>query len=212
VILDLRDDAGGSLDSAVEVCKLLLPANKLIVETRGRNDEVLQRYMTTENGPFRKIPLAVLVNQESASAAEIVAACLQDHHRAAVAGQRSYGKGTVQQLLPLESGRSLLKLTWASFWRPSNTRIHRDAGATEKDAWGVVPDAELEHRLTANEFEVFLRYRNHRDQLALPPASAANTNSENPAQPAFVDEQLQLAMKHLQSELGELSRPASNSR
>ena len=90
---------------------------------------------------FWIIPVAVVVNQNSASAAEIVAACLQDHGRAVIVGERTYGKGTVQQLLPLESGKSLLKLTWASFWRPSGGNIHRADGAPNDAKWGVVPNA-----------------------------------------------------------------------
>ena len=86
-----------------------------------------KRYETTGAGSYLDLPLAVIVNQESASAAEIVAACLQDHRRAVVVGERSYGKGTVQQVIPL-AGKSLLKLTWASFWRPSGKNIHRMAG------------------------------------------------------------------------------------
>ena len=133
VVLDLRDNAGGALDAAVAVCEMLLPADKLIVETRGRGEALRQRYATSVDGRYLDLPIAVVVNQNSASAAEIVAACLQDHGRAIVAGERTYGKGTVQQLVPLESGRSLLKLTWASFWRPSGARIHRPAGTAEDD-------------------------------------------------------------------------------
>ena len=76
------------------------------------------------------MPIAVIVNQYSASAAEIVAACLQDNKRAVVVGERSFGKGTVQQLLPL--GNGLLKLTWASFWRPSGANIQNASTRSPK--------------------------------------------------------------------------------
>ncbi|MCI0335489.1 MAG: S41 family peptidase [Planctomycetes bacterium] len=206
VVLDVRDNAGGALEAAVAICKMLLPAGKMIVETRGRDGEVRQRDETTEDGVFLSLPLAVIVNQESASAAEIVAACLQDHHRAVVAGQRSYGKGTVQQLVPLESGKSLLQLTWASFWRPSGAKIHRGAGATEDDIWGVVPNTGYERRLSPEEYDAFVKYRSDRDQIG--PARAKTTASEEnaPAAAAFVDEQLQLAVKYLQGELDGESR------
>jgi carboxyl-terminal processing protease len=187
VVLDLRDNAGGALDAAVAVCEMLLPTGKLIVETRGRNLSLLRRYATSVDGQYRDLPLAVVVNQNSASAAEIVAACLQDHDRAAVAGERTYGKGTVQQLVPLESGRSLLKLTWASFWRPSGKKIHR--GPEDADGtWGVMPDPGYERRLAPEEYAAYREYRALRDTSAEP-------DSE------LVDEQLQLAVKYLRSQL-----------
>jgi carboxyl-terminal processing protease len=201
VVLDLRGDAGGSLDAAVAVCEMLLPAGKKIVETRGRGGVVRQRYQTTENGLFVNLPLVVLVNQDSASAAEIVAACLQDNGRAAVAGQRSYGKGTVQQLIPVQNGKSTLKLTWASFWRPSDAKIHRAAGEEESAIWGVVPDQGLERRLTDEELGRYYEYRSERDRVG----PAAGSNSEQKAgesAPAdFIDEQLQIAVEYLQRKL-----------
>jgi carboxyl-terminal processing protease len=202
IVLDLRGDAGGSLDAAVDVCRLLLPAGKAIVETRGRSDVVHQSYRTLEDGPFRTIPMVVLVNQDSASAAEIVAACLQDHHRALVAGQRSYGKGTVQQLIPMQNGKALLKLTWASFWRPSGDTIHRGSNSKDDETWGVLPDAGLERKLSQQEYEAFLKYRAERDQIG--EREEGNDSEESPENADvadFNDEQLQLAVKQLQSEL-----------
>ena len=84
--------------------------------------------------------MAVLVNQNSASASEIVAACLQDHQRATIVGQRTYGKGTVQEVCDLGDDRGELKLTVASYWRPSNKNIHRRHDAGENDVWGVQPN------------------------------------------------------------------------
>ena len=87
--------------------------------------------------------MVVLVNQNSASAAEIVSACLQDHKRAMVVGQRSYGKGSVQNIIDLEDGNSVLKLTVATYQRPSGKNIHRFKNAKESDEWGVSPDPGL---------------------------------------------------------------------
>ena len=92
--------------------------------------------------------MVVLVNQNSASAAEIVSACLQDHKRAKVVGQRSYGKGSVQNILELEDGNSVLKLTVATYQRPSGKNIHRFKDAKDTDEWGVSPDPGLEVKLT----------------------------------------------------------------
>jgi carboxyl-terminal processing protease len=203
IVLDLRDNPGGSLDAAVAVCQMLLPTGKTIVETRGRGNVVLHRYETASDGKYLDIPMAVLVNQFTASAAEIVAASLQDDGRAIVVGQRSYGKGTVQQLLPLESGRSLLKLTWASFWRPSGVNIqHTPQGA--KDAkWGVTPDAGYDVPLSADDYKTYLAYREQRDELG-PAGGAEETDRETAAKiAAFTDKPLELAVTYVQAKLAE---------
>lgn len=202
IVLDLRDNPGGSLDAAVAVCEMLLPAGKTIVETRGRGQVLLHRYVSTTEGKFVDEPMAVLIDQNSASAAEIVAACLQDHGRAIVVGQRSYGKGTVQQLLPLESGKSLLKLTWASFWRPSGANIHHALGVPADSKWGVTPDAGYESKLTPEEYKTYLAYREKRDEFGSIDESN-NTDRDAAAKIAgFVDKPLQTAVKYLRSRLG----------
>ena len=117
LIIDVRDDAGGSLDAAVEISDLFLRAGRTIVSTRDRDGKVRDRYLSTGSGGYADLPLVVLVDRNSASASEIVAACLQDYDRAKIIGERSYGKGTVQRLMHIESGRSLLKLTSATYWR-----------------------------------------------------------------------------------------------
>ncbi|MGD9632213.1 MAG: S41 family peptidase [Pirellulales bacterium] len=211
VVLDLRDDAGGSLDAAVAICDMFLPAGKKIVEIRGRDDVVEDRYLSTGRGDFAKLPLAVLVNSGSASASEIVAACLQDNGRAAVFGERSYGKGTVQKLIPIESGRSLLKLTSARYVRPSGKNIHRMAAAKDTDDWGVSPDAGHDVSLSSGEYDAFVEYRSLRDLWGeLPPAEllAAEKAKVRAAEGAkseefsfsgeFVDRPLAAAVEYLQ--------------
>lgn len=171
VVLDLRDDAGGSLDAAVAICDMFLPADKKIVEIRGRDDVLEDRYLSSGRGKFQDLPLVVLVNSGSASASEIVAACLQDNGRAPIFGERSFGKGTVQQLIPIESGKSLLKLTSSVYRRPNGKNIHRSPDATDADDWGVSPDPGREVPLTNEEFRAYANYRNLRDLWgALPPA------------------------------------------
>jgi carboxyl-terminal processing protease len=196
IVLDLRDNAGGSLDAAVAVCEMLLPAGRTIVETRGHGEALIRRYSTKGDGRYQNLPIAVIVNQNTASAAEIVAACLQDDGRAVVVGQRSYGKGTVQQLLPLESGKSLLKLTWASFWRPSGANIHRAAGASEEANWGVLPDAGYELKLSLEEYKAYQAYRDKRD--GFDEAESNDSEKRNETNTAnFVDKQLQVAVEYL---------------
>jgi carboxyl-terminal processing protease len=201
VALDLRDNSGGALDAAVAVCDLLLLAERTIVETRGRDGKLRRRYETTGLGRYLNLPVAVVVNRDSASAAEIVAACLQDHDRAAVVGERTFGKGTVQQLVPL-GNNSLLKLTWASFWRPNGVNLHRMMDAPEDGTWGVVPDDGLELRLSDEEFEAYFGYRRQRDlgDMALDDAAgtaAGDAADGSAADETFIDRQLMIAVEHL---------------
>ena len=103
LILDLRFNPGGLLSSAVAVSDLFLTQG-LIVATQGRNVPT-QSWQAVQEGTFDGFPMAVLVNRYTASASEIVAACLQDHGRAVIVGERTYGKGSVQQVVDLEAGR-----------------------------------------------------------------------------------------------------------
>lgn len=191
IVLDLRDNVGGGLSPAVSVCQALLPAGKTVVETRGRNDLLRQRYATKSDGDYCQMPVAVIVNQNSASASEIVAASLQDNGRAAIIGQRSFGKGTVQQMLPI--GKGLLKLTWAGFRRPSGANIHRASGAPETETWGVLPDNGCECVLSPKMWSAFREYRSRRDEADGEATDSAET---------FVDEPLRLAVRNLQHQIG----------
>lgn len=198
IVLDVRDNAGGSLSSAVAICEMLLPADKLIVETRGRRQTLHERYATHTDGMYYDMPLAIIVNHNSASAAEIVAACLQDHGRAVVVGQRSFGKGTVQQLLPL--GKSLLKVTWASFRRPSGASVDRPQNTMANNTWGVLPDNGYECELTPKDYAAFQDYRNLRDENEIMNGDGDNDLPERTAAAAkFVDEPVVLAARYLES-------------
>jgi carboxyl-terminal processing protease len=176
LVIDLRDDPGGLLSAAVEVVDLFLKEGK-VVTTKGRN----QRDKTFEaeaRGPYEDLPLAILINQHSASASEIVSAALQDHGRASIVGQRSYGKGSVQNILPLDNGQTILKLTVASYWRPNGHNIHRFKGAKESDEWGVKPDDGLEVKLSPAEYEKWAEARRRRDLISrLNPADAAKDDA-----------------------------------
>src|SRR3974377_824541 len=98
----------------------------------------------TSDGTYTTFPMVCVVNGGSASASEIVSACLQDHHRAIVVGERSYGKGRVQNIIEMEGHTSALKLTTGSYWRPSGKNIHRFPDSKDSDEWGVKPDANYE--------------------------------------------------------------------
>lgn len=141
-ILDLRTNGGGLLDAAVDVCDLFLDSGR-IVSTAVRGGQTETTHDASQGTTLDpSIPVVVMINHDSASASEIVAAALQDHGRATIVGTRSFGKGTVQNVLPLEVGRSALKLTVAKYIRPSGANIHRSAEATEDDVWGVSPAAD----------------------------------------------------------------------
>jgi len=117
------------LDQAVEVCQKFLPSGQLVVSTEGRH--TLEKYYAHGGGDeVKNIPLVVLVNLGSASAAEIVTGCLQDLHRAVVLGEKTFGKGSVQTIFPLDDG-SALKLTVAKYYTPSHKVIHEH---------GITPD------------------------------------------------------------------------
>lgn len=144
LVLDLRGNGGGLLQAAADVSDMFLDKGK-IVSTRirgGKQEDDFHAGPGTLVDPGK--PLAILVNGDSASASEIVAACLQDNRRAAVVGKRTYGKGTVQNILPLHYGRSALRLTVARYYRPSGENIHRSPEASEEDPWGVRPDSTME--------------------------------------------------------------------
>ena len=208
LILDVRDNAGGALDAAVDISDLFLRAGQTIVTTRGRERKVRDRFVSTGNGGYTSLPLAILVNQNSASASEIVAACLQDYSRAVVIGQRSYGKGTVQRLMPVESGRSLLKLTSATYWRPSEQNIHRMPGDTDAATWGVQPNPGFEVRLDEKEYLNWQRYRSRRDVFGKDPSGplVELLNEEDGKLPdGFVDRALERAIEHLQVQLTEVA-------
>jgi carboxyl-terminal processing protease len=201
VVVDLRNNSGGSLEAAVAVCDLLLPTDRTVVETRGRDGDLLRRYETSGTGRYLDLPLAIVVNRDSASAAEIVAACLQDHSRAVIVGERTFGKGTVQQLVPL-ANNSLLKLTWASFWRPSGVNLHRMRDTPENGSWGVMPDAGLELRLSDEDFEAYVKYRNKRDLGdAAHLVEASEAEGDSNSDDAFVDRQLMMAVDYLRGQL-----------
>jgi carboxyl-terminal processing protease len=200
LIIDVRDDAGGALDAAVEISDLFLRAGRTIVSTRDRDGNVRDRYLSTGAGGFADLPLVVLVDRNSASASEIVAACLQDYDRAKIVGERSYGKGTVQRLMHIESGRSLLKLTSATYWRPSEKNIHRMPDDDDSAEWGVTPDEGFDVPLSQEEYDVWRIYRGRRDLIGegLEGELAAELTEQDGEVPAgYQDQALQRAIEFL---------------
>jgi len=132
-ILDLRNNPGGLLDQAISVSDAFLDKGE-IVSTRGRNAEETQRFNARSGDLTKHKPMIVLINGGSASASEIVAGALQDHKRVTVVGTRSFGKGSVQTIIPLGSGNGALRLTTARYFTPSGRSIQ---------AKGITPDIEV---------------------------------------------------------------------
>ena len=125
LVIDLRDNPGGYLQSAVQVANEFLPAKKLIVYTEGRKSP-RQDYTSDGHGAYQNIPLVVLINEGTASAAEILAGAMQDNDRATIIGRRSFGKGLVQQQIPFPDG-SMIRLTIARYYTPSGRPLHPEA-------------------------------------------------------------------------------------
>ena len=196
LILDLRDDPGGYLEAAVEVCRLLIKPG-IIVTTRGRDNVIRETYRADEAGNFTGFPIAVLVNQDTASAAEIVAACLQDQHRAVVVGQRSYGKGTVQEVVNLGPSYGVMKFTTKSYWRPSGKNIQRPSKDSQSGTWGVSPDKGYDVPFDADEFTQWQLWRRWHD--AYHPPGADRPREFKP----FVDRQLLRAVEYLEEQPAE---------
>ncbi len=150
LVLDLRWNPGGLLTSAIAVADRFLEAGQLIVETRGRDDEVEMAARASGRAPYLEIPLAILINEGSASGSEIVAGALRDNYRAVLVGDNTFGKGSVQSVLPLQDNTVGIRLTTGRY----HTAAH---GAIEGN--GIEPDVVVE--LTTEEKQEFFlrRYR-----------------------------------------------------
>ncbi len=205
LVLDLRFNPGGLLSSAIEVSDLFVAKGR-IVSTSGRNS--LERtWDAMKRGTYEDFPMAVLVNRYSASASEIVSACLQDHDRAVIVGERTWGKGSVQNVIPLEDGRSAMKLTTAGYRRPNGKNIHRFPDAEEDDEWGVIPNDGYRLRLTDTELLALIFDRKGRDIVQAPAEEETDEGEaeeeDEPEDSLFVDRQLQKALDHITDELAE---------
>jgi len=186
IILDLRGNGGGLLNTAVDVCDLFINQRK-IVSVRFRNTQQDRSYEGTADATIdATTPMVILIDENSASASEITTACLQDNERVVVIGQRSYGKGSVQDVEILQAGdeEHAIKFTIAHFWRPNGQNIHRRdpvGQADENTVWGVRPTEGYEVILTTEQ-----QTANQQDRLrrfVIQPQSN-ETSRESPAVPA----------------------------
>lgn len=144
VVLDVRNNGGGLLDQAVSVSGMFLSGGE-VVSTKGRHAQDVQRYNARPGEKLKGVPMVVLINSGSASASEIVAGALQDRDRATVIGERSFGKGSVQTVVPLGADRGAIRLTTSRYYTPSGRSIQ---------ALGIEPDIEIaSERLSEEELD-----------------------------------------------------------
>lgn len=139
LVLDLRGNPGGYFEQAALVADAWLPEDALIVKTWSR-ERASMRETRAAAGQLLTIPTAVLIDRGSASASEILGGALQDHGVATLVGERSYGKGSVQSIIPILAGRADLKLTTQYYYTPKGRRIHRGELPEEDRSWGLLPD------------------------------------------------------------------------
>jgi carboxyl-terminal processing protease len=173
-VLDLRNDAGGLLDTAVETAADFLDSGK-VVTTRGRDEDENRVYEAAPNGDLiRGTPLVVLINGASASASEIVAGALQDNRRATIVGTRSFGKGSVQSIIPIE-GHGALRLTTALYYTPSGRSIQ---------GHGITPDVAVLPPKDQQVANALVTYESDLYGSLKPIGALAPTNTTDPAKPA----------------------------
>jgi carboxyl-terminal processing protease len=189
------------LNSACAVCDLFID-DGLIVTIKPRVGREHAEY-GQHDGSQLAFPMVCLINNMSASGSEIVAACLQDHRRAVVMGERSFGKGSVQNIVDLEGRTSALKLTTATYWRPSGKNIHRFPESKPTDEWGVSPDTGYQLKLPLKD-QIALAELQHEQEVIrrrdAPPKQAKDDK------PAFKDKQLDMALRYLRDQIKLASR------
>jgi C-terminal peptidase prc len=201
LVLDLRFNPGGLLDSAIKVTDLFVD-DGLIVSIRPRGGQANEaRYPGRHNGSLLDFPMVCLVNGFSASGSEIVSAALQDHNRALVFGERSYGKGSVQNIKPFEvtdskTGDKLeadIKFTTATFWRPNGQNLNKaSTSGKEEEIWGVTPDKVI--KLTTKERRDLAEYQRNTETIE-PEGKKTGKLKE------FKDKQLEASMEYLRGQI-----------
>jgi carboxyl-terminal processing protease len=191
LVLDLRFNPGGLLESAVRISDLFVD-DGLIVSIRPRVGRE-QKLTGTHEGSLLDFPMVCMVNGYSASGSEIVSAALQDHKRAIIIGERSYGKGSVQNIQDFHDGQ--IKLTTASFWRPSGKNLNKSStGGRDEDEWGVTPDKVVKLNLKGRrELEEALH-----DAEIIPRHDRRTAEQK----PEYKDAQLDEALTYLRDQIG----------
>jgi len=165
-ILDLRDNSGGDVWECVQIARMLMlphPDSGSIIVTRRQRNNSRHRFSLIEGSQRCTLPMVVLINGETASASEFLAAALQDHRRATVVGTRSYGKGVGQGIIELPFQSGMLQLTDWEYLRPNGAVIHRKKDATDSDDWGITPDSIVD--ISDAEWSAVKKYRSLRSNV-----------------------------------------------
>lgn len=192
LVLDLRYNPGGLLQAAVLICDLFLE-DGLIVSVRPRVGDP-ESYYDRGAGKFTNFPIAVLVNGYSASAAEILSACLQDYSRAVVVGERSYGKGSVQSVEDFLPTGGQIKMTTARYFPPLGRNIDKlSTGGKDEEEWGVKPDVGYEVKLSREEKQDLADHFRDREIIGKKP----DPKEDKP----FEDKQLEKALDYLKNQV-----------
>jgi carboxyl-terminal processing protease len=194
-ILDLRFNPGGLLDSSIKIADLFID-DGLIVTVRHRDGSETS-YVGRSDGSYTTFPIVCLINSGSASASEIVSACLQDHQRAVIMGSRSYGKGSVQTIHSFDN-QSIIKLTSSTFWRPSGRNLNKSSTkGRDEDEWGVTPNAGFAINLSKKEENDLYDYLREAEIIRAGPAEAKSE---------FRDRQLDMAVNYLRGQIRTAAR------
>jgi C-terminal peptidase prc len=195
-ILDLRFNPGGLLKSAVDITDMYID-DGVIVSVKDRSGHQ-ERHMGHHRGSLLDFPMVCLVNGYSASASEIVSAALQDHRRAYIIGERSYGKGSVQNIDDFDGGQ--IKLTTASWWRPNGKNLDKaSTQGKDEDEWGVTPDVLI--KISRKEREDLTEYQ-HDAEIII--------RKDHPGKKKeFKDRQLEAALEYLRGQIKTASRAPS---
>jgi carboxyl-terminal processing protease len=213
VVLDLRGNPGGLLRMAEHISDLFL-GDADIVHTRDRHNDgrdVKAKKDGTVWEDAGKMPMAVLVNGGSASAAEIVAAALQDNGRAVVVGERTFGKGCVQRPFDLDGGKAAVKLTTEIWLTPNGRHIQKRPNAKPEDEWGVRPDDGMEVKMTQEQVIQYILHLQEADLLRKKPAEPEPkpTDPKQPQPPKldpdFKDPVVEKALDYLRGKIKEVA-------
>lgn len=197
LILDLRFNPGGLLRSAVKVSDLFVNDGE-IVSIRPRVGQI-ENHHGKQDGSYLHFPMVCLINEHSASASEIVSACLQDHRRAVIMGERSFGKGSVQNIQGFDGGQ--LKITIATFWRPSGVNLNKaSTKGKEDDVWGVTPDEGFRLKLSRKERDELYEHLHNIEVIHRADATPKLAKSD------FKDRQLQMAVDYLRDQIRTAAR------